>query len=632
MILIVPLLCSILPYSFASSSPDSSPIVSPHPIIPLLINRQITIEPHTEIPEPPEPLDLLAAILVAHIGNYDPQKFKSELSNALNNNAIKSILSQYGGADLVEEFREKGLFECLANSLSWVFPIILSSMEHFIIDFLHSSEDKHMLGRFVSSIQSLRKVQRIEELGPIIIDCLLGREFNKALGNEIIAGQDGDIFREWANQFLGLQYPDEPHSLQTMREELMLRIEETCFKIKKRSDLFRVIKLPTKKLVSFATRYERALFVMAIILLRTKFNIEITGGESNEFPSQFSIIESSNNNFFSLFLGLEVIPSSKPMKTRELLMISTFDPEEFFLENGIGSNVNLFTVRSLYVILKYAIVNFDLGGKIEEDNHIDLVRQIQAEHSPGLLVMSFLETVRYSEIDAIFDPIFDQFFESENGKTETLFAISTILKSVRYIPNEQRVLQLLNCIQYKILALEAPPEWHLHIELLPPNLHRNVEDRLIEAYKKYVPDKKPELPKVEYPKISHNSEKLNISILRLSSFVFDSFKEFEIDEKGRVVVKPFSLAYYSTATFHGNLFNLHATKSGYFLISFSLSDDKFEKIVAIFPGNAEFDSVNNLKTAMLQHILVQCASKLGVFLNMVEFYLGAVFMIEKQIA
>jgi hypothetical protein len=79
--------------------------------------------------------------------------------------------------------------------------------------------------------------KEIEVLGPIIVNCIFGREADVILGDEIVKGQDEAAYKKWADYFFGTLIQGESFSMHTVRNKLLLIREiASGFIIKKRSD------------------------------------------------------------------------------------------------------------------------------------------------------------------------------------------------------------------------------------------------------------------------------------------------------------------------------------------------------------------------------------------------------------
>ena len=258
-------------------------------------------------------ISLFSAFLLNHLINYDKEKFKNEMEEILDND-ILSILSTNSsenseGVNIFVEFYKKGLFGTLTLSTN---PLILEIIDWQIDNiYRYLPENRELIERFLFGCAKLGKLNHLEELGPIIIRCLLLKEFDEERGNQILKSQTDylEIFGGFINSLFKLEFRIKDESalaenpLSYLRKILDQRKEVArCFEFKDQKDLLRALRLPTRQLLLFSTSIQKGVIVIAMLLVRARFNIEIEGGESNDMKDQLKIVDLENNKFTKLIL------------------------------------------------------------------------------------------------------------------------------------------------------------------------------------------------------------------------------------------------------------------------------------------------------------------------------------------
>ena len=296
-------------------------------LAPLIANGKISLGSLNGffVTEMQNAISLFSAFLSRHLLNYDKELFKAELERIHSNGVLSILLSDsYSqGVTIFDEFHNKGLFNTIADTTNR----IVSEINIGVSVHLQSSikENIELVEGFLANLFFLRNFYDLEELGPIILKCIMLEEFGEERGNQILKALIN--YQEVLGDFIQLScavtyavnieeentaFIDKP--LTYLRKILDQRREiERYFEFKSRDDLFTTLRLPTKTLLFFATNIEKGLVVIAMILVRARFGIEIDGGEGNDLKSQMEIAQADNYHTYlilesDLATGNEEIP------------------------------------------------------------------------------------------------------------------------------------------------------------------------------------------------------------------------------------------------------------------------------------------------------------------------------------
>jgi hypothetical protein len=634
-----------LTFSYQVLTPDATTQLSSlslNALIPEIISGKVNLYLFRGfyIQDSKKGMELFCSFLVKHIiHNYDPIKFKTEL-NAINDSGILSCVllkENLNEADesktLFEELQSLGLYTALIKSNFPLFKEINLMISLIIIRF-RCIESHVQVSDFILGLPFLKYFDRLEELGPILFRLVTLREFDEETAYGIIGARDNHIddLREWAEYLFrisineGSSFYHRPlsfiHDIIETRREIL-----KGFVLNNAYDLFKVVRLPSNVLEHFGTNFERALIVIAILLFRSHFDLEIIGGESTDICSQLS--KTDNNDFIKLILETKTGVVDEVDLREILLKHKTFGKETIGIETTLNfvhyiiKNLCLLITSVFYHLDKEEDLNSDL--KKSQSNVSPFFQQLIQESNQESPVNLFLDLVVYKEFENIFGFIFDRYFKAfkKNGvKIKQIAKVVMILQALNRI-NEPVAFQLIDLIDFEDQNLTSNVMF-LYIEKLDLKYQQAIEKRLAEAYLKR---KSREfslgeaIEQAPRPSVESLNEAAFLDVFLYSGETEEAFREFSINEQGNLQIHPDSIVFHIPVVFD-QAFDIYLTVRGFYFIIYD--KPKMGPLITIIPFSNHFKSVLLALTIIDEITLVFQNAKFSTYLNVVYSYFGSV--------
>ena len=497
---------------------------------------------------------------------------------------------------------------------------------------------------FVSSLTYLNNINRLDELGPILLPLIMLEEFDEALGNEIITSHCESIksFMKWAKSILGIsfkrdsaQFSQKP--LEFVRKLIEYRFEASeGFALKDSKDLYGVVKWPLAKLQALITSYERAMIVISIVLVRARFGIKIDGDEDNDLETQILSLESSKNNYVLSIFTSGTGNTNDDETFKDIILKQKKTDIERLIRTSNNVNAVHFTIKHICNLIKYALFQIpkkeNLGLMYSELGIPEFFRCLFSKNEVKRLTTAFLELVRYEEFEGIFGFVFDRYFKDfidEGSKLRGLTIVIKAIQALQFISNCELALQLLECIDYDD-ERSTSSIILMFIDRIPWKRQQEIIKRVDQAYKRRgIMEYNVEevLKLVPTPNVAFVTDGFSFEIILYSYETEAAFYEIFVDNNGQIGVFIDDILFF-TPMYYEN-FNLYHTKSGFFIITHKHENLK-ESINFIIPY---FKSIKTIESAMIiLHELVRLfyMTRLHTFLNALNFYSGSFLTIKSQ--
>lgn len=590
-------------------------------------------------------LDILAAFLTKHFHNYDFEQYKRELELIYKSEVLSCVLSGnfYENEDsqetrtLFEELYDVGLFTTISQSFNPALEVIQDRIIAFSKQYM-PSRGIDLINDFVLSLPVLGKFGRLEELCPILLHIIRLEKFNEPLGNEIIKILDDyqTELKKWAET---MKFPIiEATSLNGRPLHYIKNAVETwnCFTseftFKSMEELHEMLTWEAKRLIAFASSYERGMVVIAMLLVRADFDLKIEGGESNDITSQLLSINSFGNPYIELILKCFTDHNE-----------SIFDLlTKRKIEEGI--NFSIFpihqTIRSIYRLIGLTLFNLEDESNLAKgysQSKLGLIsfsrHYLQNkfnEGRPDQPKISFLGTVMYSEIEKIFKFFFDLYFDShikKGTKIDELGAVELILTAGWFV-NETRALQLIKFIDFDDEKATNNIIFY-SIARLPWNVKEEVIKKLNHSYNRrgIAGINAEDLIKlVPVPQLMIENPQYSSKTLYYDFTTEKALKEFFIDSDGLFKIVSGHLLDNNSAN---DFLEEFKTIDGFCIFKQSYPCS-LDIMITILPLARSFLRGGNALVIYWEMLRIYYYGSFTTFLNILEFYQGSCFKILKK--
>ena len=588
-------------------------------------------------------IDLLSAFLTKHLLDYNLDKFKQELESIHKLEILSCVLfkelsdikGERATISLFDQLYSAGLFTTIAHSDDQV----ISRIKHNVIIILErhfTFRGSDLVVNFIIGLFKLMEFDRLEELCPVLLRLIKLEEYDETLGNEIIMSHENfeEELRYWV-QFLGITI-DESISFSQKPLKVIRRLIEVQIEASKRfsfdssEELYKVIKWPTERFLIFLSDYERAMVVIAIMIIRAKFGLKIDGGESSDLKSQLSKISTYNNFYLGLIL------ESKTGLYEEEVFLDILKSGKIFDNENIGSfNPIHFAIMNIYNLIKYALFHVEEGDDLMQSfsrsrlGFFPFARHLIFENDPEISVERFLGLTKFNEVEKTFKFVFDRYFESitqKGTKVKGLKTVSLVLQAACHT-SESRAQQLIKIIDFDSEDSTSSVLYH-YVDRLPMKIQRMAIEEINLAYERrgIVGINVETLIKlVPEPIIQIKCEKVSGRLFRYHFGTEKALHEFFINEQGSFEIAAGHLVSH-VQMFDGSS-DVYLTTDDFFIIKYE--SDQIELFIIIIPSY-QFRSPRQALLIISEILQVFHTSRFQTFLNLLDFLHGSCFRLRRK--
>ena len=377
------------------------------------------------------------------------------------------------------------------------------------------------------------------------------------------------------------------------------------------------------------------MIVVAILIFRAKYALEIEGGESSDLASQLLEINSTNNIYVNSILESITCRDEKKLEPFKDILARGISLDSYV---DVSFNVIHFVIRDICYLIEFALFRVDdeeiLMRAFDGSNlgNIPFVRHSILENVLETSIVPFLELILYDEVEKNFEFAFDRFLGSltkRRTKIKNLEDVNLVLRIACHT-SEFRALQLVNLIDFDGEDIANIVSYDL-VDRLPLKIKLSVLEEIYHAYERRgiaVTNSGALINLTPSPRIRIDDNKVSGSILRYYIETEPAFAEFFINDQGSIEIVPAHLLLH-VPLFDG-IVNVHLT-TGYFFIIKCEFPELGESFVTIIPFLRPFESMKQVLFIISEifRVFIQ-ASRSQTFLNMVDFYCGSCLKFRRK--